>query len=116
MMIRWYRSFAMSKVSPMPAAQGDDQRLDVLGAQDLVEARLLDVEQLPPQREDRLEATVAALLGRAAGRVALDDVDLALRGVAFLAVGELARERQPVERTLADHEVACLARRVAGAG
>ena len=57
--------------------EGDDQRPDVLAREDLVEARLLDVEQLAAQRQDRLEASVAALLGRAAGRVALDDVELA---------------------------------------
>ena len=56
---------------------------------------------------------VAALLGRAAGRLALDDVDLALRRIALLAVGELAGQRHVVERALAAHEVARLARRFA---
>ena len=36
---------------------------------------------LPLKRQDGLEAPVAALLGRAAGRVALDEEDLALRRV-----------------------------------
>ena len=84
--------------------------------EDLVQAGLLDVEDLAPQRQDRLEAPVAALLGRAAGRVALDDVELAAGRVALLAVGELAGQRQPVERALADDEVAGLAGRLAGAG
>ena len=74
-------------------AEGDDQRPDVLAREDLVEAGLLDVEELAAQRQDRLEAPVAALLGRAAGRVALDEVELAAGRVALLAVGELARQR-----------------------
>ena len=93
----------------------DDQRPDVLARQDLVQARLLDVEDLAAQRQDRLEATVAALLGRAAGRVALDDVELAAGRIAFLAVGQLARQGHAVEGTLADDQVAGLARGLAGA-
>ncbi len=54
---------------------------------------------------------VAALLGGAAGRLTFDDVELALRRIAFLAVGELAGQRAAVERALAAHEVAGLARR-----
>ena len=37
---------------------------------------LLDVEDLAAQRQHRLRVAVAALLGRAAGGVALDDEDL----------------------------------------
>ena len=105
----------MSKRLADAGAERDDQRLDVLRAQDLVEARLLDVQDLAAQRQDRLEPPVAALLGGAAGRVALDDVQLALGRVALLAVGELARQRHPVERALADDEVARLAGGLAGA-
>ena len=97
-------------------AERDDQRPDVLARQDLVEAGLLDVEDLAAEREDRLEPAVAALLGRAAGRVALDDVQLAPGRVALLAVGQLARQRQAVEGALADDQVARLARGLAGAG
>ena len=82
----------------------------------LVEARLLDVQDLALDRQDRLEAPIAALLGRPAGRIALDDVDLALRRIALLAVGELAGQRAAVERALAAHEIARLARRLARAG
>ena len=100
----------------MPGAERDDQRADVLAREDLVEAGLLDVEELAAQRQDRLEPAVAALLGGTTGRVALDEVELAPRRVAFLAVGQLARQRHPVERALADDEVARLARGLAGAG
>ena len=58
---------------------------------------------------------VASLLGRAAGRLALDDVELALRRIALLAVGQLARQRAAVERAFAPDEIARLARRFARA-
>ena len=89
--------------------------LDRVAAQHLVEAGLLDVQDLAADRQDRLEAPIAPLLGRAAGRVALDDVDLALRRIALLAVGQLARQRAAVERTLAADQIAGLAGRLARA-
>ena len=51
---------------------------------------LLDVEDLAPQRQDRLEATVAPLLGGATSGVALHDVDLGFAGVAGAAVGQFS--------------------------
>ena len=98
------------------AAERRDHRPDFLAAQHLVEAGLLDVQDLALERQDRLEAAVAPLLGRPAGRVALDDVELALRRVALLAVGELAGQRAAVERALAPHQVARLAGRLARPG
>src|SRR3990172_3936114 len=94
-------------------AQGLDHRHDLDVAEDLVEARLLDVENLALDREDRLEAAVAAALGRAAGRDALDDEHLAVLRVAVRAVGQLAGEHRAVEESLADDEVARFARRLA---
>ena len=106
----------MSKSSvPMPQPSAAMMRLDLVGAQHLVDARLLDVQDLALDRQDRLEAAVASLLGGAAGRFALDDVDLGLRGIALLAVGELAGQRAAVERALAAHQIARLARRLARA-
>ena len=52
---------------------------------------------------------VAALLGRAAGAVTLDDEELGLRRIALLAVGQLARQRRRIERALALHHLARLA-------
>ena len=94
-------------------AQRDDQRPDLLAREHLVDARLLDVEHLAEHRQDRLEVAVAALLGGATGRVALDDEQLAARRVALLAVGQLAGQGAPLERALADDEVARLARGLA---
>ena len=57
---------------------------------------------LPFERQDRLDVAVAALLGRAAGAVALDDEQLGLVGVGAVAVVELAGEVEPAaDRRLA---------------
>ena len=106
----------MSKSSVADAAaERRDHRLDLVAAEHLVEARLLDVQDLALDRQDRLEPPVASLLGRSAGGLALDDVELALRGIALLAVGELAGQAAAVERALAPHQVARLARGLARA-
>src|SRR5687768_12234048 len=101
---------ALADASP----ERDDQWPHVLARKDLVETGLLDVQKLAAQWQDGLEAAVAALLGRAARRVALDDVQLAAGGVPFLAIGQLAGEGHAIECALADHEVARLAGRLAG--
>ena len=93
-----------------PRAQRGDQRHDLRAREHLLEARLLDVQDLAAQREDGLVAPVAALLGRAACGVTLDDVELALARVPALAVGELARQRAAVQHALAAHRLARLAR------
>ncbi len=54
-------------VGPDARADRRDHRADFLVVEHLVEARLLHVEHLAAQRQDRLELAVAALLGRAAG-------------------------------------------------
>src|SRR5207244_11172615 len=75
-----------------------DHRPDFVAADHLVEPRTLDVQNLPFDRQDRLEAAVAPLLGRTTCRLALDDVQLALRRIPFLAVGELAAQAAAVAR------------------
>src|SRR5690606_25479016 len=79
------------------------------GREHLVQTRLLDVEDLAAQREDRLRAAVAALLGAATGAVALDDEELGVLWVALLAVGQLAGQRQAVEHALSRDRLAGLA-------
>ena len=91
-------------------AHGADHRQDLVVGQHLVDARLLDVDDLAAQRQDGLEGAVARLLGRAAGRVALDEVELGERRVAQRAVGQLAGQRRALEQALAAREVARLAR------
>ena len=99
--------------APDPASERRDHRFDLVAAEHLVEARLLDVEDLALDRQDRLESPVPALLCRAAGRLALDDVDFAERRIAFLAVGEFAGKAAAVERALAPDQIAGLACRLA---
>ena len=96
-------------------AERGDERLDLLVAEHLVGARLLDVQDLPAQRQDRLGAPIAAALRAAAGRRALDDEELALLRVALRAVRELAGKERAVERALALHQIARLARGLARA-
>ncbi len=57
------------------AERGDD-RLDFGVLQHPVDARLLDVDDLAAQRQDRLEHRVAAALRRAAGRITLHHIHL----------------------------------------
>ena len=97
-------------------AERGDERRQLLRRQHAIEAHLLDVQDLALERQDRLKAAVAALLGRAAGALTLDDEQLALARVALLTVGQLARQRRHLERTLALHQLAGLARGLAGLG
>ena len=97
-------------------AERRDQRPDLFEGEDLVFAGALDVQDLAPERQDGLEAPVAALLGRAAGRVALDEEQLAVARVLLGAVGQLAGQGQALERALADDQLARLAGGLAGAG
>src|SRR5699024_2793334 len=95
-------------------AEGGDQRTDLLVVQRAVQPRLLDVEDLAADREDRLRVRVAAGDGGAAGGVALDDEDLGLGGVAGGAVAQLAGHPAGLQRGLAPGRVARLPGRLAG--
>mmetsp|Transcript_23188 Transcript_23188/g.50021 ORF Transcript_23188/g.50021 Transcript_23188/m.50021 type:complete len:289 (-) Transcript_23188:1384-2250(-) len=68
--------------------------------------RLLDIEDLAAEGKDGLRLPRAALLGRAAGGVALYDEDLGEGGVGGGAVGELAGEDGGAEHALPPHELA----------
>ncbi len=92
-----------------------DQGADFLVAQHLVVARLLDVEDLALQRQNRLEAPVAALLGGAAGRFALHQEQFAAFRIALLAIGQLARQSAGIERAFAAGQIAGFAGRFSGA-
>ena len=96
-------------------ADGRDHRADFLVPQHLVVARLLDVQDLALERQNRLIAPVAAALGGAAGRFALDQEQLAALRILLLAIGQLAGQAAGIERALAPRQVAGLARRFARA-
>src|SRR5207237_10071318 len=87
-----------------------DHRHDLLRGNELFKARLFNVQYLALQRQNRLEFAVAPLLGRAARRVALDDVELAERGVLLLAAGELRRQCDRIEHAFAARHLARLTR------
>ena len=93
-----------------------DQRLHRVVGEHLVDPVLLDVDDLPEQRQHRLGRAVARLLGGASRGVALDDEQLGQARVANRAVGELARQGRVLERRLAAGQVPGLARGSAGAG
>src|SRR5215469_9733022 len=97
-------------------SQGRDQRAQLGRGQDLVDPGPLDVQDLAAQRQDRLRAPVAPLLGGAAGRLAFDQEQFAARGVALLAVRQLARQRGRIQRALAPHQLLGLARRLPRGG
>src|SRR5207244_4497029 len=90
-----------------------DQTADLFVRQHLLHARLLDVEDLAAQREDRLEAAVTAGLRGAARGISLDEVQLTLVRVALRAVGELAGQHRAIEQALANDEIARLPRSLA---
>ena len=71
-------------------ADGGDHRLDFLVLQRAVEAGFLDIDQFSAQRKDCLRAAVAALFGRAACGVALDNVEFGFCRIALRAIGEFA--------------------------
>ena len=98
------------------AAERGDHGADFLVAEHLVVAGLLDVEDFALERQDGLEAAIAALLGGAAGAFALDEIEFAAVGIALAAVGQLAGQSAAIERALAASQVAGLARGFAGAG
>ena len=75
------------------AAERLDDRGQRLVAVDLFNARFFDVEHLAAQGQDRLETAVSAVLGGAACRIALDQIQLGKRSVLALTVGKFAGER-----------------------
>ena len=78
------------KLVAYSGAEGDDNRHELLVADNPVESRLFDVEHLAPKGKNRLEASVASLFCGAACGISLDDVELCALGVALGAVGKLA--------------------------
>ena len=85
--------------------EGGNQGADFGAGEHPIQPRLFHVENLAPQRQDGLELPVSSLFGGTTGGVPLDDEQLTAAGIALDAVGQLARERHPLESALADHQV-----------
>ena len=90
------RAFALAVADA--GADGGDHRADFVVLKHLVEARLLDVDELAANRQDRLELPVAALLGRAAGGITFDDVELGVLRIAVGTIRQLAGQTAAGER------------------
>src|SRR5690606_30070082 len=67
-------------------------------------------QNLALERQNRLKLTVTALLRRPACRVTLDEEQLRLGGILFLAIRELAGQAHVVEDALAPGHLTRLAR------
>ena len=80
------------------------------------ELRLFDVEDLAPQRQDRLGVRVAARVGRAAGRITFDQVQLGQGQIAAAAVAEFFGQAAGRELALAADHLAGFLGRFAGLG
>src|SRR5215211_6345912 len=112
----WYRASERlnSSWTPVPIA--------VINAWISLLARTLSIRLfstlmiLPRSGKHRLGVAVAALLRRAARRVALDDEQLRLMRILDRAVRELAGESRVLERRLPPGQIARLARGIPGPG
>ena len=89
-------------------ADGDTDVVDLLGLQHFTGIRFPGVQDLAAQRHDGLGHPVARLLGRAAGRIALDQEELAARRILADAVGQLAGQRRAGHDALAGDFLAVL--------
>ena len=95
-------------------AERHDERFDFAVRQHLVKARFFNVKNFSFQRKNRLVLSIASLFGRAAGGIALDDVDFRERRIALLTIGEFARQHRRTQRAF-PYNLARLSRRVTGA-
>ena len=85
-------------------AEGGVDVADFLALEGAVLGGFLHVQDLATEREDGLDATVTALLGRTACGVTLDKEKFALLGIALGAVGQFAGHAGATHRRLAlDH-------------
>src|SRR4029453_12836224 len=96
------------------AADRGDERLDLFVLEQTVDTGALDVEDLPPDGQDRRARRVTGPLGAPAGAVTLHDEELGLLRVLRGAVGELARHRRRLEERLSAREITRLASRDSG--
>ena len=97
-------------------AQSAEEARYLLIVEDLMLHGFLDVEDLASDRQNSLKRTVAALLGRSACRISLDNEEFAVFGMAARTVGELAGQTSADERRLAQHFLAGIAGGIAGLG
>ena len=71
-------------------AQGHNQDSDLFAREHFIEAGPFDIQDLAFDRQDSLKFSVAALFGRATGRITLDDEYFAVRRIFLGTIGQLA--------------------------
>src|SRR5690606_19931608 len=76
---------------PNPSPQRGNYCGDLVVTEHFVETSLLDVQNLPFDGQDRLEAPISTLLRGSACRVTLNNKELGKGGILLLTVGQLAR-------------------------
>ena len=97
-------------------ADGGNHVANLFVAQHLVVTGLFHIQNLPLERQNRLIAPVAALLGGAAGRLSLHQEQLTAGRVLLLTIGQLAGQGAGVERALAARQLPRFPRRLPCAG
>ena len=96
----WYFSPFRLKLSSMLVPSAVMRERNSSLAEHLVDALFLGVQRLAAQGQDGLKTAVAALLGAAAGAVALYDEQLVQLRLAAGAAGQLAHQRGGLQRVL----------------
>ena len=89
---------------------------DFFVVEHLDELGLFDVEDFAPQRQDGLRVGIAARVGRAAGRIAFDQIKLGQRKFAAAAVAEFFRQAARGDLAFAADHFAGFFGRLAGFG
>src|SRR4030042_63022 len=77
-------------VLPNPCSQGRDEEANFFAGQHLIKPGLLHIEDFSFEGKDGLEGSIPALLGGAPSGIAFYNIDLAERGVPFLAFGQFS--------------------------
>ncbi len=103
-------------VAAYAATERRDERADLRRREHLVEARLLDIQNLALQRQDGLRTAVAALLRGAARGITLHQEHLGQGGILLLTIRQLSGKTGDVERTFAPGHLTRLARGLARVG
>ena len=86
-------------------AHGGNQALDLVIGQHLVQAAAFRIQDFAAQGQDGLVLGIAALLGRTACRITLDQEKFGILGILALAVSQLAGQGIVRKGALAPHDL-----------
>ena len=93
-----------------------NQRGHFLAGKHFFKTGFFHIQNFALKRQNSLKFAVTALLGRAAGGVALDQIQFRERRIFFLAVGQLAGQAQTVHHAFAAGDFTRFARRFSRSG